>query len=247
MLRGPRPASTSSVCAPARTSVELPPLPLERVWRCTLGVAGACRRPLRFEFVARARKLTLEDYAAQPWRNGRGRTLEIARAGGVDFEWRVSAAGVAEDGPFSAFDGCERVLVVTAGNGLVLEFAGGRRERLRPLEPFAFAGAPPPSARLVRGPVEDLGVIARSASWRPSMQALRLGRRALRCELSAGELALVHALGAGLRARVSGEEEPFECAPRDTLVLEQARAGDEVELTGQSDASICVWIALKPA
>lgn len=197
--------------------------------------------------MARARKLTPADYVVQPWRNGGGSTLEIARCGGAAFEWRVSAAGVAADGPFSAFDGCERVLVVTAGEGLVLEFEGGRRERMRALEPLAFAGAPPPYARLVRGPVEDLGVIARSGVWRPSLQAQRLGRRALRCALAPGELVLVHALSGGLRARASGEEEPLECAARDTLVLEDARAGDELELVGLDAASACVLVALKPA
>jgi len=205
-------------------------------------------RALRFGSMARVRKLTPADGTEQPWRNGRGRTLEIARAGGADFDWRLAAAGVGEDGPFSDFAGYRRLLVVTAGAGLVLEFPppSQRRERLRPLEPCAFDGAPAPHARLVGGPVEDLGLIWQPQRCRASMQGLRLGRRALRLELAPGELGFAHLLGAGLRARVSGEELPIDGAPRDTLVLEDARAGDELELRGLEDESCCVWTVVAP-
>ena len=50
------------------------------------------------------------------WKNGGGSTTEIAvfppDAGFDDFDWRVSLATVAADGPFSAFPGIERTLAM---------------------------------------------------------------------------------------------------------------------------------------
>ncbi|MBM3526239.1 MAG: HutD family protein, partial [Alphaproteobacteria bacterium] len=52
-----------------------------------------------------------------PWKNGLGRTAEIARAPatGEAFDWRLSIATIAADGAFSVFPGCERTLVPIAG------------------------------------------------------------------------------------------------------------------------------------
>ena len=53
-----------------------------------------------------------------PWKNGKGETIELARAerdGAL--LWRLSMATVAEDGPFSIFAGIERNLTVLDGAG----------------------------------------------------------------------------------------------------------------------------------
>ncbi|MBM3986021.1 MAG: hypothetical protein FJ296_10095, partial [Planctomycetes bacterium] len=73
------------------------------------------------------RVLRAADARRVPWRNGRGVTEELALAppGASfergDFDWRVARATVAQAGPFSAFPGFERVLVVVQGAGLRLE------------------------------------------------------------------------------------------------------------------------------
>jgi environmental stress-induced protein Ves len=58
-----------------------------------------------------------------PWRNGRGFSLEIARAPatGEDFAWRLSLADIDREGEFSAYPGYRRALVLVAGNGLCLK------------------------------------------------------------------------------------------------------------------------------
>ncbi|MBM7325185.1 HutD family protein, partial [Agrobacterium sp. S2] len=47
-----------------------------------------------------------------PWKNGGGVTTEIivhpAKASMADFDWRISMANVAQDGPFSIFPGVDR-------------------------------------------------------------------------------------------------------------------------------------------
>lgn len=99
----------------------------------------------------------------EPWRNGGGWTKEIARSPAAgDWEWRLSVADVGRDGPFSRFEGCDREIVLLAGQGMDLEFDDGERVALRP--PFGrhrFAGERPLSARLVEGPTIDLNLIWR--------------------------------------------------------------------------------------
>ena len=54
-----------------------------------------------------------------PWKNGCGTTKEIVTfplgAGMDNFLWRLSMARVAEEAPFSAFDGVDRTLAVIEG------------------------------------------------------------------------------------------------------------------------------------
>ncbi len=99
----------------------------------------------------------------EPWRNGGGWTREIARSPvGGEWQWRLSVADVGRDGPFSHFDGCDREIVLLAGQGMDLEFEDGERVALRP--PYGrhrFAGERALSARLVEGPTIDLNLIWR--------------------------------------------------------------------------------------
>src|ERR1700724_4705436 len=69
------------------------------------------------------------DCGTTPWKNGGGSTTEIAAApfGATldNFDWRVSMARVASDGPFSEFAGIDRTLAVVKGGGLELTIGGG--------------------------------------------------------------------------------------------------------------------------
>src|ERR1700720_3517473 len=64
------------------------------------------------------------DCLTTPWKNGGGSTTEIAAApegASLDiFDWRISMARVASDGPFSDFPGIDRTLAVVSGHGLAL-------------------------------------------------------------------------------------------------------------------------------
>lgn len=55
------------------------------------------------------KSLHARDYKRMPWKNGGGETVEIAifpaDASVETFEWRISMATVANDGPFSIFPG----------------------------------------------------------------------------------------------------------------------------------------------
>lgn len=86
------------------------------------------------------RHLTPKDYTRQPWKNGRGTTIELwrqEREGRLLV--RLSRAAVVEDGPFSLFPGIERNLTVLSGPGFRLT-GPGLDVRCDPLVPVAFPG-----------------------------------------------------------------------------------------------------------
>lgn len=105
------------------------------------------------------------------WKNGGGETSEVAvHPPGSDldaFDWRISRALVAQDGPFSNFAGTDRTLCVLEGEALALDFAGGSTVTLTPQSPpFSFAGDVPVFARIGAGAITDLNVMTRRGVWR---------------------------------------------------------------------------------
>ena len=95
------------------------------------------------------------------WKNGGGSTTEIAvappGASLDDFDWRVSMARVASDGPFSEFANIDRTLAILKGHGLSLAIGGAAPVMLdQNSEPIRFPGDMPTSARLLAGEIIDL-------------------------------------------------------------------------------------------
>lgn len=114
----------------------------------------------------RVRLLPANEYQRVRWKNGLGWTREIARhpAGSDDWHWRLSIAEVDKPGPFSAFPGCERELVLLTGDGMRLQFDDGETVALLPPhDRHRFDGERPLHADLVGGPTQDFNVIWRRA------------------------------------------------------------------------------------
>ena len=97
------------------------------------------------------RLLPAARHRRMPWKNGRGETVEIAvypqGAGLGDFGWRLSMAGVTEDGDFSVFQGIDRSLAILSGDGIVLDVAGQPHRLTMDAAPLAFPADAPASAR----------------------------------------------------------------------------------------------------
>ena len=131
-----------------------------------------------------------------PWKNGGGSTTEIvAEPPGAsldDFDWRISMARVAADGPFSEFTGIDRTLAVVTGNGLMLTIGSNAAVRLDPdSDPVSFAGDIPTSARLIAGEITDLNVMTRRSRF--SHRVRRIGQPAS-CDCGGKEIAVVLSL-----------------------------------------------------
>lgn len=102
-----------------------------------------------------------EEHRSERWKNGRGATLVLHEYGDEEaWLWRLSAATVDEDGPFSTFPNVERVLTVLSGDGLVLD-VDGKSTRCRTFESTRFPGEASTTARLIGGPVLDLNLMLR--------------------------------------------------------------------------------------
>lgn len=115
-----------------------------------------------------------------PWKNGGGVTTEYAvhpvGAGFDDFDWRISRANVASDGPFSRFPGIDRTLTVLSGAGIVLYFAD-RAVRLTPRDPpFTFPGDVAVTGTLIDGPIDDLNIMTRRGRWQHRVDRCQPGQ-----------------------------------------------------------------------
>ena len=127
---------------------------------------------------SRTKIIRLADCPVVPWKNGGGTTTEIAlspEGAGLDaFDWRVSMAEVASDGPFSLFPGIDRTLTVLAGEGMELRIEGREPVMLgQGSDPVAFPGDVPTSAVLKKGPIRDLNVMTRRGRFRHHVRCVR--------------------------------------------------------------------------
>jgi hypothetical protein len=118
------------------------------------------------------------DLRTTPWKNGGGSTSEIAvmpaDASLEDFDWRISMAHVASDGPFSVFPGIDRTLAIVKGEGLMLTIGDDAPRMLDPgSDPISFPGDVPVSARLTKREIADLNVMTRRRRFSHFVQKIR--------------------------------------------------------------------------
>lgn len=166
------------------------------------------------------RVLRASDYRQMPWANGKGVTVELAKAErGGKLLWRLSMATVAEDGPFSIFPEVERNLTVLDGPGFRLEGDGVSLDCL-PLRPVAFAGDVAVRAVGTGGQVStDFNVMTARRVPMPGVHVMRDR------EIGAGGLVALFALGA---AEVNG----VALARHDLALLR----GEDANLRGEAIA-----------
>lgn len=137
------------------------------------------------------KRLTPADYIRQPWKNGKGETVELSRADRDGaMLWRLSMATVAEDGPFSVFPGINRNLTVLDGPGFRLVGDGIDLPCL-PLSPVAFPGNVPVQAVQTAGRVStDFNVMTAQDLPLPQVDVITVARN-----LPSADLMAVFALG----------------------------------------------------
>lgn len=121
------------------------------------------------------RHLTASDFKTMPWANGKGVTVELARADDAQgMLWRLSRAAVVEEGDFSIFPGVDRNLTVIEGPGF--DLVGALTLRADPLKPVEFPGDLPLAARRVTGACEDFNVMVRRGAMRAEVSLESAGR-----------------------------------------------------------------------
>lgn len=120
--------------------------------------------------------LKAQAHRRMPWKNGGGVTVEIAihpeGASVDDFDWRVSMATVASDGPFSIFSGIDRTLSVLEGDGIALDVEGRETTLTRQSAPLAFPADARCGARLIGSAITDLNVMTRRGQFTHGVERL---------------------------------------------------------------------------
>lgn len=151
------------------------------------------------------------------WKNGGGATTEIAisPAGASldDFAWRISAADVSASGPFSAFPGCDRVLVQTEGSPMTLSHGGHGRHMLALLVPHAFDGGWETAGEIGATSARDFNVIVRRSLARATVRVV-VGED----EAPPASVRVVHALRGEVVVTCAGDVIALPAG--DTLVVE---------------------------
>lgn len=132
-------------------------------------------------------RLSPADYAAVPWKNGRGVTTDIAALyrpeaksrDWTDMLWRFGRTPILEDGPYSDLTGFERLQVLIAGAGFTIHTADGalHRDLSRPFAPVRYDGGTPLSGRLIDGPVETVNLLFRRDRYAGDLLAPAPGAR----------------------------------------------------------------------
>jgi hypothetical protein len=143
------------------------------------------------------RIIRASDCRTTPWKNGGGSTTEIAAgpegASLETFDWRISMAQVASDGPFSHFPGIDRTLAVIKGGGLILTIGSNAPVALSSgAEPVSFAGDTPTRARLTEGEITDLNVMTRHGRFSHRLQRVA---DSMSCNFGDDNIAVVLSLG----------------------------------------------------
>ncbi|MZD04034.1 HutD family protein [Streptomyces sp. SID5785] len=127
--------------------------------------------------MAHPRILRAHERTPSPWKNGGGITTEVLAhpegSGTSDFAWRISLADVADSGPFSAFEGVDRVITVVDGPGMALTVDGMEHVVDTRYAPFAFSGDATTDCRLLGGPLVDFNVMARRSAARAEVRIER--------------------------------------------------------------------------
>ena len=108
-------------------------------------------------------RLDPSHYRRTPWKNGGGVTIDISEQDGL---WRFGRTPITAPGPFSDYSAFDRVQVLVAGRGLVLQTPDGDLDVRTPFRPVRFAGETPITSRLEAGPVEVVNLIGRRAAVR---------------------------------------------------------------------------------
>lgn len=151
------------------------------------------------------------DYTVTPWKNGQGVTREIMKqASGNDgeFLWRLSLAEVGQSGPFSAFEGYDRTIILLGGDGFNLNFDDGTVAKLdTPHEPYDFDGGAPLQCDLLGRMSQDLNLMVHRDLMEAQWQVADLDAgESLALEAAPGVTQLVFCLMGGARIEMTGDQ-----------------------------------------
>lgn len=115
--------------------------------------------------------LKAEDFKSMPWKNGGGTTMELYKdTTDENFNLRLSAAIVKNEGAFSIFPNVKRHLLILEGEGIKLSFKNQTITLNKDSKPFEFSGSDSIYCKLIDGSVLDFNVMI-NPSWGTALVA----------------------------------------------------------------------------
>jgi environmental stress-induced protein Ves len=175
---------------------------------------------------------------ATPWKNGGGTTREIVcqppGAGMDSFDWRISIASITQAGPFSAFPGIDRIIMLLDGAGVRLQAPGIDHALDIPGQPFAFSGDLALDCALLGGPSTDFNVMTRRSRLRAEVQVLGAAQ-----QIPASAQGLLLALRGAWHLQCGTHD--FRCASGHGLWWDAAAGWQATPLEAQAQL---VWVGL---
>ena len=194
------------------------------------------------------RRFALAELTPMPWKNGGGTTREIAAwppAAGLDaFDWRLSIADIAADGPFSAFPGIDRQIVLLDGDGVRLRARDGSFDhRLATVgEPFAFAGEATVEATLLGGPTRDFNVMTRRGRCRACVAST--GAAIAHTDAQRDTTVVLYVLAGGWRCDDAQDVEDESLTAGSGMLLPP---GSAFRLQPVGEGARCLVVKLQPS
>lgn len=193
----------------------------------------------------RLRKITPAEHRVMPWKNGLGTTREIAidpsgaALDGAGFRWRLSIADVGQSGPFSAFPGIDRTIMVISGHGMALSVAGQAPRRLdRCFEPFQFSGDVATDCQLIDGPIQDFNLMV-NRTLLTSLTEVRNLREVYEIPLK-DQTCLAHVFAGG--AEICVDDMKMSCGTGETGVAEVRESTAILKVSPRPKASIALML-----
>ena len=180
-------------------------------------------------------RISLNDVAPTPWRNGGGTTRElVVFPVRENWHWRMSVADIEHDGPFSQFEGVQRWFAVLAGAGVRLAIDDAQHALTRSSSPLAFDGGGAAHCALTAGPTRDFNLMVREGRGRME----RISGAAALAVASGSAVAL---WSGAAPARATFEGQMIELPPH-TLGWRHLDLGGRVEV----DAVDGLWMEVAP-
>ena len=134
------------------------------------------------------------------------------------FRWRVSIADIETDGPFSAFPGVDRDLLLLAGKGIELDINDAAPLRLdQRFQRVHFGGEDKVGCRLLAGPTRDFNVMAQRGVVSAEVHARPLNGTML-VFVEPGDTWLIHVFAGQADGR--GGEQTVSAESGATLLVE---------------------------
>jgi hypothetical protein len=189
------------------------------------------------------------DHRVMPWRNGQGTTREIAvhPAGATErFGWRASIATIERAGPFSAFAGYDRVIMVVDGPGMVLSVDGTEHRLDRRYVPFAFPGEATTTCAPIVGALHDFNVMTDRARYHATVTPLVVGEDG-QSSNPAGETVLALCLEGCVQVEAAQHGPPIALGRWDALITERPPgrpAPGPLELWAEGGRAVVALVAI---